>query len=149
MTAVACGLTISFCAGALWVERHSVPVACLSLPCVAWFWNVGLLLFDSVPCFAIPAIRCTRDNWIFLDDSYKWWVTDYSSWISWPIGYFNLGARVLYYSSLGDIHLWLGWSRVECSALLHSFLSMFWRLLCYSIHNFSILFIYPLLVRLP
>ena len=29
---------------------------------------MGLLLFDSVPCFAIPAIRCTRDNWIFLDD---------------------------------------------------------------------------------
>ena len=71
MTAVACGLAISFCAGALWVERRNVPVACLSLPCVAWFWNVDLLLFDSIPCFAIPVIRCTRDNWIFLDDSYE------------------------------------------------------------------------------
>ena len=34
MAAAACGLTISVCARALWVVRHSVPVACLSLPCV-------------------------------------------------------------------------------------------------------------------
>ena len=34
IAAVACGLAPSSCASCLWVERHSVPVACLPLPWV-------------------------------------------------------------------------------------------------------------------
>ena len=34
IAAVACGLAISPCAGTLWVERDSVPEACLSHPLV-------------------------------------------------------------------------------------------------------------------
>ena len=32
VAALACGLTTSSCASTLWVERHSVPEACLSHP---------------------------------------------------------------------------------------------------------------------
>ena len=85
MAAVACGLAISSCAGTIWVERHSVPEACLSHPWVAWFWAVGLPLYGSVPCFAVPAVHSTLDSWNFLDDSHKCWCPGFSSWNSWPL----------------------------------------------------------------
>ena len=38
IAAVACGLAPSSCASNLWVDRHSVPWACLSHPWVAYLW---------------------------------------------------------------------------------------------------------------
>ena len=64
-------LAISFCAGTFWDDWHSVPVTFLYLPFVAWFCMVGLFLFDSVPCFTVPSLCCTRDDWIVCGDSYE------------------------------------------------------------------------------
>ena len=67
IAAVACGLAISSCSGTLWVERHSVPEACLSYPWVdlvlsrrlAAVWLSSLL---HCPCGA----QYTRQLELFL-----------------------------------------------------------------------------------
>ena len=121
MAAVACGLAIS-CSGTLWAERLREPEAYLSHPWVAWFWPVGLLLFGSVPCFAVTAVHGTHVSWDFLDDTYKRGVPAYSSWSSWPLSCVDIVCAwpVLLFSGFSPPSV--GLSRVECSTLLHSFL---------------------------
>ena len=56
IAAVACGLVPSSCASALWVERHSVPEACLPHPWVAYLWlNRRSCRW---PVFLLPGLRC-------------------------------------------------------------------------------------------
>ena len=43
IAAVACGLALSSCTSTLWVERHSVPEACLPHPWVALVLSLSLL----------------------------------------------------------------------------------------------------------
>ena len=52
---VACGLATSSCSNTLWVERHSVPEACLSHP-----WVDLVLSLSLAAVWLSSLLRCPR-----------------------------------------------------------------------------------------